>query len=279
MRSARFASQQNDIRRQRNDSQTKRPITRDTFIHCYTVRLSKSPFFFSWLAARPHRSSLRSPYRTYQRSTCSKSTTQYTKGYRLSFAQAITRNAASYPNPSLPNSKNLTWDDKQMVEYFRNFSRDVQLNAKLRLVANFKLASREKRSSPAKNVILATGCLRLCLMELNDQIKFTKRVQINVKKNQVFIKVKFIASIAYLARADDQNRTVARYQKSICDVKKFKRNPLKRSVQFDGIMASLLPRLKLRLTRLKQKWKTRQCKYLDIIHLLRCVCEQQGKIR
>ena len=58
----------------------------------------------------------------------------------------------------------------------RNFSRDAQLNAKLRLVANFKLASREKRNSPAKNVILATGCLRLCLMELNDQIKFTKRV-------------------------------------------------------------------------------------------------------
>ena len=29
------------------------------------------------------------------------------------------------------------------------------------------------------------------------------------------MKVKFIASIAYLARADDQNRTVARYQKFI----------------------------------------------------------------
>ena len=102
-------------------------ITRGTFIHSYIVRLSKSPFFFSWLAARPHRSSLRLPYRTYERSTCSKSTTQYTKGYRLSFAQAITRNTASYPNPSLPNSKNLIWDDKQMVEYFSSqfFKRQV----------------------------------------------------------------------------------------------------------------------------------------------------------
>ena len=65
---------------------------------------------------------------------------------------------------------------KRLNTLARNFSRDVQLNTKLRLVANFKLASRKKRNAPAKNVILATGCLHLCLMELNDQIKLTKRV-------------------------------------------------------------------------------------------------------
>lgn len=64
---------------------------------------------------------------------------------------------------------------KRLNTLARNFSRDVQLNTKLRLVANFKLASRKKRKQK-KNVILATGCLHLCLMELNDQIKLTKRV-------------------------------------------------------------------------------------------------------
>ena len=116
LRSARFASQRNDIRRQRNDSQAKRPITRDTFIHCYTVRLSKSPFFFRvW----PHDLiEVRFARLIELMRGRLVASLLYTKGYGLSFAHAITRNTASYPNPSLPNSKNLTWDDKQTVEYF-----------------------------------------------------------------------------------------------------------------------------------------------------------------
>ena len=150
-------------------------ITRGTFIHSYTVRLSKSPFF-PWLAARPHRSSLRSPYRLIielmrGRLVASllhcilKVTVCHSPRRLLGIQPRILTPLSRIPKTLYGTTR------KWLNTLARNFSRD-----KLRLMANFKLASREKRNSTAKDVILATGCLHLCLMELNDQIKLTKRV-------------------------------------------------------------------------------------------------------
>ena len=65
--------------------------TRGTFIHYYTVKHSKSPFFFrGWLHRLIEaRFALFIELMRGQR-TCSKSTTQYAKGHRLLFGQVGT---------------------------------------------------------------------------------------------------------------------------------------------------------------------------------------------